>query len=51
MVASTASKKARLTEIESMLDAPEAPFMATVTTMAKPDLEKNKALDAAMAQI
>ncbi|EKN00250.1 recombinase A [Acidocella sp. MX-AZ02] len=34
-----------------MLDAPEAPFMATVTTMAKPDLEKNKALDAAMAQI
>ncbi len=25
--------------------------MATVTTMAKPDLEKNKALDAAMAQI
>ncbi len=51
MVASTASKKPRLTEIESMLDAPEAPLMATVTSMAKPDLEKNKALDAAMAQI
>ncbi len=51
MVASTASKKPRLTEIESMLDAPEAPLMATVTPMAKPDLEKNKALDAAMAQI
>jgi recombination protein RecA len=51
MVASTASKKTRLTEIESMLDAQEAPLMATVTQMAKPDLEKNKALDAAMAQI
>ena len=51
MVATTASKKPRLTEIESMLDAPEAPLMATVTPMAKPDLEKNKALDAAMAQI
>ncbi len=51
MVVSTASKKPRLTQIESMLDAPEAQLMATVTQMAKPDLEKNKALDAAMAQI
>ncbi len=51
MVAATANKKPRLTQIESMLDAPEAQLMATVTQMAKPDLEKNKALDAAMAQI
>ncbi len=51
MVAATANKKPRLTQIESMLDASEAPLMATVTAMAKPDLEKNKALDAAMAQI
>ena len=51
MVVATANKKPRLTQIESMLDAPEAPLMATVTQMAKPDLEKNKALDAAMAQI
>ncbi len=50
MVAVTTTKKPRLTAIESMLDAPEA-TMATVTAMAKPDLEKNKALDAAMAQI
>ena len=51
MVVSTTSKKPRLTALESMLDAPEA-TMATVTAMAtKPDLEKNKALDAAMAQI
>jgi len=58
MVAPTTSKKPRLTALESMLDAPEATTMASVTTMAKPetpvskaDLEKNKALDAAMAQI
>ncbi len=51
MVASNTNKKPRLTAIESMLDAPET-TMATVTAMAtKPDLEKNKALDAAMAQI
>ncbi len=49
MVAATTSKKPRLTEIESMLDAVEATPMAV--PMAKPDLEKNKALDAAMAQI
>jgi recombination protein RecA len=51
MVASTTSKKPRLTAVESMLDVPEATKMANVTAMAKPDLEKNKALDAAMAQI
>lgn len=54
MAASAANKKARLTEGESMLDVvdtlPTAPT-ATVAPMAKPDLEKNKALDAAMAQI
>ncbi len=50
MVAINTSKKPRLTAVESMLDAPET-TMATVTAMAKPDLEKNKALDAAMAQI
>ncbi len=51
MVASNTNKKPRLTAIESMLDAPET-TMASVTAMAtKPDLEKNKALDAAMAQI
>ncbi len=49
MVAATTAKKPRLTEIESMLDAVEATPMAV--PMAKPDLEKNKALDAAMAQI
>ena len=51
MVAPTTAKKPRLTAIESMLDVPEATMAATVTAMAKPDLEKNKALDAAMAQI
>ncbi len=51
MVATTTNRKPRLTETESMLDVAEAPLMATVTSMAKPDLEKNKALDAAMAQI
>jgi recombination protein RecA len=53
MVATTTSKKPRLTALESMLDAPEAIMAsaAAVTPMAKPDLEKNKALDAAMAQI
>jgi recombination protein RecA len=50
MVAATTNRKPRLTSIESMLDAPET-TMATVTAMAKPDLEKTKALDAAMAQI
>jgi recombination protein RecA len=50
MVASNTNKKPRLTAFESMLDAPET-TMATVTAMAKPDLEKTKALDAAMAQI
>jgi len=49
MVVATTTKKPRLTALESMLDAPEATPMAA--TMAKPDLEKNKALDAAMAQI
>ncbi len=49
MVAGTKAKEPRLTSLESMLDVPEEPKMAT--TMAKPDLEKNKALDAAMAQI
>jgi recombination protein RecA len=49
MVAANTAKKPRLTEIESMLDAVEAKPVAG--TMAKPDLEKNKALDAAMAQI
>jgi recombination protein RecA len=50
MVASNTNKKPRLTAFESMLDAPET-TMATVTAMVKPDLEKTKALDAAMAQI
>src|SRR5271165_2352563 len=49
MVVATTTKKPRLTALESMLDAPEATPMAAI--MAKPDLEKNKALDAAMAQI
>src|ERR1700757_2822363 len=51
MVAPTTAKKPRLTAIESMLDVPEATMAATGPAMAKPDLEKNKALDAAMAQI
>ncbi len=45
MVAMNAGKKPRLTAVDSLLDAPEA------TEMRKPDMEKNKALDAAMAQI
>lgn len=52
MAASAASKKARLTETESMLDVADNSLLAAaLTPMAKPDLEKNKALDAAMAQI
>ena len=51
MAVSAANKKARLTETESMLDVVETSPTATVASMAKPDLEKNKALDAAMAQI
>lgn len=51
MAASTTSKKARLTESESMLDVVDTTPTATLAPMAKPDLEKNKALDAAMAQI
>ena len=51
MAVSAATKKARLTETESMLDVVETSPTTTVTPMAKPDLEKNKALDAAMAQI
>lgn len=52
MAVSAASKKARLTDSESMLDVAETPLIpTTVAPMAKPDLEKNKALDAAMAQI
>lgn len=51
MAASATSKKARLTDSESMLDGAQTVSTATVTPMAKPDLEKNKALDAAMAQI
>lgn len=51
MAVSTTSKKARLTENESLLDASQPSSTAAVTPMAKADLEKNKALDAAMAQI
>jgi recombination protein RecA len=43
MVVTVAGQKRRLTAVESMSDAPE--------TARKPDMEKNKALDAAMAQI
>ncbi len=44
MVVSIAGQKRRLTAVESVSDAPE-------TSVRKPDMEKNKALDAAMAQI
>jgi recombination protein RecA len=44
MVVSVAGQKRRLTAVESMSDAPDA-------AVRKPDMEKNKALDAAMAQI
>jgi recombination protein RecA len=44
MVVSVAGQKRRLTAVESMSDAPDA-------AIRKPDMEKNKALDAAMAQI
>ncbi len=43
----SSGKKPRLTTVESMLEVPE---MATISPR-KPDMEKNKALDAAMAQI
>ncbi len=45
MVVSPAAAKRRLAAVESVSDAPE------VTMARKPDPEKNKALDAAMAQI
>ena len=45
MVVSTSGQKRRLTAVESILDVPETP------NRGKPDMEKNKALDAAMAQI
>jgi len=45
MVVSTSTQKRRLTAVESMSDAPDT------ATSRKPDMEKNKALDAAMAQI
>jgi recombination protein RecA len=45
MVASTLGQKRRLTAVESISDDPETP------SRGKPDMEKNKALDAAMAQI
>lgn len=51
MAVSATSKKARLTDNESLLDASQPSSTAAVTPMAKADLEKNKALDAAMAQI
>jgi recombination protein RecA len=44
MVVSTSTQKRRLTAVESISDAPD-------TAARKPDMEKNKALDAAMAQI
>jgi recombination protein RecA len=44
MVVSTSTQKRRLTAVESTSDAPD-------TAARKPDMEKNKALDAAMAQI
>jgi recombination protein RecA len=49
MGAASPAKNPSLTTLESMLDATVEPEMAV--TMAKPDPEKNKALDAAMAQI
>jgi recombination protein RecA len=45
MVAAPAGQKRRLTAVESISDAPD------IATLRKPDMEKNKALDAAMAQI
>jgi recombination protein RecA len=45
MVVSTSTQKRRLTAVESVSDAPDN------ATARKPDMEKNKALDAAMAQI
>jgi recombination protein RecA len=45
MVVSTSTQKRRLTAVDSMSDAPDT------ATSRKPDMEKNKALDAAMAQI
>lgn len=51
MTTQVAQKKARLTGVESMLDVVDPIPTATVTRMPKPDPEKNKALDAAMAQI
>jgi len=45
MVVATPGKKPRLTTVESLLDAPDT------QTVRKPDMEKSKALDAAMAQI
>jgi recombination protein RecA len=45
MVVSTSGQKRRLTAVESISDDPETP------NRGKPDMEKNKALDAAMAQI
>lgn len=51
MAVSATSKKARLTESESVLDVSKTPSTAAMVPMAKADLEKNKALDAAMAQI
>jgi recombination protein RecA len=45
MVVSVSTQKRRLTAVESMSDA------ADTATPRKPDMEKNKALDAAMAQI
>jgi recombination protein RecA len=44
MVVSATGQKRRLTAVESISDAPDA-------AIRKPDMEKNKALDAAMAQI
>lgn len=51
MAAAATSKKARLTESESVLDVSKPSSTAAMVPMAKADLEKNKALDAAMAQI
>jgi hypothetical protein len=45
MVVSASGPKRRLTAVDSMSDAVET------STSRKPDMEKNKALDAAMAQI
>jgi recombination protein RecA len=45
MVVASPGKKPRLTAVDSLLDASET------QTVRKPDMEKSKALDAAMAQI